>query len=140
MTADALLSRLQGVKQTGHGQWRARCPAHNSRSLSLSMRETDDSRLLLHCFVGCSADEVVSAVGLTLADLMPPQAIGHHLPRERRPFNAADVLACLETESLIVAIAASDVAKGKNLSESDSARIWLAASRISAARDVVNGR
>ena len=52
MSADALLSRLDGVKKTGHGQWIARCPAHEDRSPSLSIAEKDD-RVLVHCHAGC---------------------------------------------------------------------------------------
>ena len=68
MIADKLLSRLEGVKQTGPDRWLSRCPAHDDRSPSLAVREVDD-RLLLHCFAGCSAYEVVSSVETELSVL-----------------------------------------------------------------------
>ena len=37
-----LLSRLDGVKQTGRNKWKAKCPAHDDNSPSLHIRECDD--------------------------------------------------------------------------------------------------
>lgn len=47
MTAAVFVTRLDGVRLSGTGQWRARCPAHSDHSLSLSIRDTADY-LLLH--------------------------------------------------------------------------------------------
>lgn len=66
MSADALLSRLDKVKRTGPDKWVARCPAHDDRGPSLAVRELEDGRVLVHCFAGCGADEVVGAVGLEM--------------------------------------------------------------------------
>jgi hypothetical protein len=72
MTADMLLSKLDGVKQVGHGRWRARCPAHDAKNPTvLSIGETTDGTTLVKCFAGCNVSEVVAAVGLELADLFP---------------------------------------------------------------------
>ncbi len=64
------LGKFEGVRQTGGG-WIARCPAHGDDNPSLSIARGEDGRWLVHCHVGCSADAVVSAVGLKMADLMP---------------------------------------------------------------------
>ena len=48
-----------------------RCPAHEDRTPSLSVREGDDERVLVNCFAGCSAEQICEAVGLSLSDLMP---------------------------------------------------------------------
>ncbi|WP_216819082.1 hypothetical protein [Thiohalocapsa sp. ML1] len=45
MDAELLLGRLDGVIRTGEGRWSARCPAHEDRSPSLSVR-LDGERLL----------------------------------------------------------------------------------------------
>ena len=129
----ALLAQLEGVKRTGPGSWIANCPAHDDRSPSLSVRALDDGRTLIYCFAQCFADDVVSAVGMTLADLMPSRAIGHHVPRERRPFNAQDVLACLDTELTIATLATLDISKGKLPTEVERERLLLASRRIHAA-------
>ena len=70
MTIHNILSRLQGVKG-GHGQWTARCPAHDDRQNSLSVSEGDDGRVLLHCHTGCDVDKIVAALGIAKSDLFP---------------------------------------------------------------------
>ena len=70
MTAQDILSRLQGVKG-GHGQWTARCPAHDDRQNSLSVAEGNDGRVLLHCHAGCDVDKIATALGLNKSDLFP---------------------------------------------------------------------
>ena len=89
MSADTLLSHLDNVRQTGPDSWMACCPAHDDRSASLSIRQTDD-KTLIHCFAGCTVHEVVGAVGLDIADLFPPRQ--QHGKPERRPFPAMDAL------------------------------------------------
>src|SRR5579862_7207372 len=62
------LDRLERVRKCGGGHI-ARCPAHDDKTASLSVTAGDDGRVLLHCFAGCSAIEIVAAVRLTVADL-----------------------------------------------------------------------
>ena len=40
------------------------CPAHEDRTPSLSISEGEDRKILLHCFAGCSFEEIISAAGL----------------------------------------------------------------------------
>ena len=68
MTATDLLAYLDGVRLRGHGKWSARCPAHEDRSPSLSMREGDRG-LLVHCFSGCTVEEICEALNLRVSDL-----------------------------------------------------------------------
>lgn len=65
-----LLDRLEGVRTSGRG-WDARCPGHEDRHASLSIAAGDDGRALLTCHAGCSAEAVVEALGLGMADLYP---------------------------------------------------------------------
>ena len=136
MSADTLLSRLEGVKHTGNGRWIARCPAHDDKRPSLAIRELDDSRVLAHCFAQCSIEQILAAVGLDYDALFPERVLDHRVRRERRSFNAHDVLECLSTEALIVALAASDIVNGKPISDADKDRVMLAASRLSAAAEM----
>lgn len=137
MSAENLLSRLERVKSTGAGRWQARCPAHDDKGPSLSIRELDDGRTLVHCFAGCSVHEVVGAVGLDLADLFPPpkQDLIHAVKPERRPYPATDILRAIAFEALIVAIVGTDILAGKVLTVSERDRLHLAVSRIQAALD-----
>jgi hypothetical protein len=70
MTLEEFVSRLAGVKRTTNG-YVARCPAHEDTEQSLSVAAGDDDRVLLKCFAGCAATEIVTALGLTMADLFP---------------------------------------------------------------------
>jgi putative DNA primase/helicase len=57
--AHALVERLGGT-WTAHGAM-CRCPAHDDRSPSLSVR-AGRTRLLLHCFAGCKASDILRAL------------------------------------------------------------------------------
>lgn len=139
MSADALLSRLDGVRETGRGRWSAKCPSHADSSPSLSVREMDDGRVLLHCFAGCGAADVLDALGLTWADVMP-ERLGDHLPRVRRPYDPLDVLRCCASEALIAAIGARLVADGVVLDDAERLRLFVAAGRLDRAREIADGR
>jgi len=72
LTTQDILSHLQGVKG-GHGQWTARCPAHDDQQSSLSVGEGDDGRVLLRCHAGCDVDRITAALGLNKSDLFPDE-------------------------------------------------------------------
>lgn len=63
-----ILNRLDNVQRGGRG-YTARCPAHTDRRNSLSIGLGEDNRILVNCFAGCSAKEIVEALGLVLRDL-----------------------------------------------------------------------
>jgi hypothetical protein len=86
---ELLLSRLGSVKQTRQGRYIARCPAHDDRTPSLSIREMDDGTILLHCFAGCDVAAVVGSLGIDLSDLFPTSSEKSNKPF-RRPFAASD--------------------------------------------------
>ncbi len=128
--AETLLPRLSGVKETGPGRYIARCPAHDDKRPSLSIRELPDGRVLIHDFGGCAAADVVAAVGLNLGDLFekPLETLTPLRPRER--WIPGDVWQCVAHEAGIAAIAAADAAAGRTVSAEDSERVGLAADRL----------
>ena len=128
MPIENVLSRLEKVKRTGQGRWMACCPSHADKNASLSLRELDDGRILLHCFAQCNAGEVLAAVGLTTNDLFP-ERLPDGRP-ERRPFPASDVLKALAIEVQLVAMVASDICRGVVLDDRTKDRVFLAAQRI----------
>lgn len=135
--AHKLLDRLDGVKHTGEGRWLACCPGHGDRTPSLSIRETGDGTLLVHCFAGCRAADVVAAIGLSLSDLFPER------PEDRAPLRRGerwmprDVLACVAREALIVEVAAQTMKRGEALNDTDIQRLGTAEQRLrAAAREV----
>ena len=133
MTAEILLSKLDKVKRTGPNRWHARCPAHDDKGPSLSIRETDSGSTLVHCFAGCSVHEIVQAAGLELSDLFPPRIAGDYARPERRPFNASDALRAIGFEALVVCAAAAALATGEPLSAVDRERLLQAGERIPSA-------
>ncbi len=140
MTADRILRRLDSVRSSGQGRWLARCSGHEDKRPSLSIRELDDGRILLHCFAGCSVEEVVAGVGLELQDLFPNRPQSQDYVRgKRRPFPAADVLRALADESMIVVVAAANIGHGEALTDDDRARLLVAAERIQTARSLALG-
>jgi len=82
------LSLLDGVRKAGSG-WVARCPCRNDDSNpSLSVGQGADGRVLVTCHRGmsCNVEEICSAVGLGVSDLMPPKdEFGNFNKLESRP-------------------------------------------------------
>ena len=129
MTAlNTLLSRLERVQPIGNNRYKALCPSHEDRSPSLAIKD-DSDRLLLHCFSGCETSDVLGAIGLTFADIMPDKAMGN-FKKVKKPFYAMDVLGIIKFEATLVYIYATDMAKGLKLTSTDNERLLLAASRI----------
>ena len=130
MIADALLDRLKRVKKTGHNRWVAECPAHKSKSgSSLAITVSDSDKLLLHDFGGCTAAEIVEAVGLTLTDLFPPQSPGIHSAHPRVSA-LTPLIKHFESDLLIVHILLADISKNKPIIEADRVTAKAAAARI----------
>ncbi|MDD2768711.1 MAG: DNA primase [Methylococcus sp.] len=120
-----LLSRLNGVRKTGPGRWVACCPAHEDRTPSLSIRQVDDGRILIHDFGGCGVEDVLAAVGLEVKDLFPPRdpPPGGFRPRQGIPeTRARELIALAAREATICAIVAGDVLEGRGTSVADCQR------------------
>ena len=135
MSLERLLNSLSKVKGR-KGSWTAACPAHDDKSPSLAVRQVEDGRILLHCFGGCSVHDVLGAVGLDMADLFPDN--GENKKGVKPAFYATDLLRVIAFESLVVSIGASDMSKGKQLSETDLQRMQKAAHRIQEAARYAN--
>ena len=140
MRADNLIGKLERVRLTGSGRWSAKCPAHEDSSPSLSIRETDDQRVLFHCFAGCSVEEVLGAVGLTFDDLFPPRpprAEGYR--SERKPWLPSDVFEVTRFEVAVASLIACDLHKGRTVSDLDYGRLRTAWSRLEHIAEVAYG-
>ena len=131
---NTVLSRLEKVQRIGNDRYKAICPAHDDRSPSLAIKD-DEGRLLLHCFGGCETLDVLGAIGLDFADIMPDKVAGN-FKKDKKPFYAMDILGIIKFEATLAYIYASDMAKGLALSSADKERLLLAASRINHAYEV----
>lgn len=58
-----------GCKRHGRDAWQ--CPAHDDGRASLSVKEGDDGRVLVHCHAGCTPESIVKTVGMRMGDLFP---------------------------------------------------------------------
>ncbi len=101
MTVQVLLSRLDKVHSRGQNKWQARCPSHPDKNPSLSIMETSDGRVLIHCHAGCGAADVLESVGLSFSDVQP--RIGEELKsweqmKKKKNLQAETVLAMAETD------------------------------------------
>ena len=143
--AALLLPRLEGVIKTGRG-WRARCPAHGGKSASLSIAEGENQTLLLHCFAGCSAHDILAAVGLQVGDLFVRKDLRSMTPAERSLLRQAALLPrwraaidALAHEASVVLIAACHLGDGEPLDDADLTRVRVACLRIFDAKEVLHG-
>jgi putative DNA primase/helicase len=67
MKLTELVDLLQDARECGDG-YLARCPAHDDRRASLSVKE-DGDRLLVNCHAGCATPAILRALGITFSDL-----------------------------------------------------------------------
>ena len=116
MSAQTLLERLDRVKQLGAGRWLARCPAHADGRPSLTIRDVDGERTLVHCFAGCTADEVLKAAGLEWSALFadrPSDWPEKPFRNMRSPGYEREALESLRQELVVALIIMGDVAEGR---------------------------
>jgi hypothetical protein len=109
-----LISRLDAVRRITDSRYMAKCPAHSDGDPSLSIKQLPDSRILIKCFAGCGALEVLEAVGLDWGALMPDdglyEPVADRREREARHDMMVDYLLTVQRE-------------GGRLSEEDKALI-----------------
>jgi hypothetical protein len=55
------IARALGGRRIG-GSWTARCPAHDDRTPSLSIRDADGGKVLVRCHAGCDQKRVIAAL------------------------------------------------------------------------------
>lgn len=134
--ADTLLARLDRVKPTGPDAWIASCPAHEDRRPSLSIKNVDD-KVLVHCWAGCGAGDVVAAIGLELRDLFERRHTDTYVAPRRPPLpSARELIALLEYDLAVIDIAAGTLERGEALTADDSATLLNAIADVRRILDV----
>ena len=108
-----LIQKIPDIRKMREGQWMARCPAHDDKDHSLSVR-AGDTAWMLHCFAGCELRSVVDALGLGMKDLFYHQDSGKI--SDGRKFHTQKEISYHKT---IVDIAEHDMASGAKLSNHD---------------------
>jgi len=140
MVVEELLARLTKVKAAGPGKWIACCPAHEDRSPSLAIKESDGT-ILMHCFASCGIEAICDAIGIEMTELFPPRR-DEWQPGTEKPlkfgavrFTALDALRCLAGEGAMLLQYACDQAEGRVLSPTDIDRVATAVGRLNASLD-----
>jgi putative DNA primase/helicase len=77
----AVIGRALGGRMAGD-EWIARCPSHQDRKPSLSIRDAGNDKILVRCHAGCSQERVVGALrslGLWMGN--GPRLVSRPAPR-----------------------------------------------------------
>lgn len=70
-----LIARKTGYPPRLYGKgYKMRCPAHEDKSPSLGVSEGSDGRVLMHCYCGCTIEQICDALGIVVKDLYPPSS------------------------------------------------------------------
>lgn len=67
-TIHEFLARFDHVEKRSNGEFLVSCSGHHDPKPSLSVRATEN-RILLHCFAGCSPQQILEPLQLTTKDL-----------------------------------------------------------------------
>jgi hypothetical protein len=139
MSLEIMLSRLNKVRKSSNNSWMACCPAHDDNTPSLSVKDNGDGKLLLNCLAGCANEDILGALGMDWADIMPPKQPKEHFvkPTKQRVY-ATDALRAIRFEAQIVCLAAYELCKGIKPNEADMKRLELAMERINTATEVAD--
>lgn len=134
---DKVLTQLDKVKpkqstKDGLNQWQALCPSHGDKSPSLTITECADSTVLLKCWTGCTASEIVRAIGLELKDLFKYEPIHKqsNSKNSNQPVKKLPSKRAIAYEQLIIQIAEAQINKGLTLSTVDKQRYQQALNRL----------
>ena len=127
-----ILDRLDLVKESNNGRWRAKCPSHSSdtsRKRTLSVGAADSGAVLLNCFAGCRAEQIGSAVGVELKDLFPrDDFIQNHNHRPRKDLRA--IMNNAQHAATFVEVGARALLRGEEMAPEDKKMLAEAANHL----------
>jgi len=132
-----ILSHFDKVRSTSKSNsYNCLCPAHDDRNASLSIKIAEDGRVLIHCFAGCDIQNILSAVGLTLDDIIPERI--DMLKPTGKAFNPYAILKSIKDDALFVYMCASHIEKGEQLEETDKEKLLQTVQKLREAYDYAN--
>ena len=115
-----LLGKLERVKQVSPNRWVASSPTRVDKTPSLSIRLTEDQRILLHDFGGSNVHEILDAVGMEVSDLFPQRDIRVNAAKPTKERIAAiDLIKHLRADLRLVLVAARMCVNGETIAERD---------------------
>ena len=117
-----LLSRLDKCREVPTSKhdrtWSACCPAHDDKNPSFGVALCHDGKILMHCYAGCSIDEICFSLGVQPQDLFPEESNW-----KKQKYDTS-------TDELVVQLGDRDMAKGNALSAADKKRYREAVQRL----------
>lgn len=125
------------AREISQGQWMARCPAHEDKSPSLSIKGLSDGTILIHCFAGCCPSDVLAEIGLELKDLFPKN--GEYHRKSKKPiYNPRDLLELVRHELTVLLVWLAKIDHSKPLSNDDQETVERAKSSLVRALEIIN--
>ena len=123
MSLETILAKLSKVRKTQRG-YMACCPVHNDKNPSMTITETDDGKVLAHCFsCGARGSDVVEALGLPQGELFFGEFTS--------TYDAKLKLRKTELEdNIVITLYEQEKREGKYLTHSDYKRYRLAKARV----------
>ena len=118
MTAEET-ARHFNARRSGHGKWRAKCPVHQSKGLTLAIY-SGDVRAMFTCFAGCAEDDILKAAGLAKKDIFYQQRIQTPATRRR-----STLLKRLETWERMLGLADLLRASAAKIEQAENEIIWM---------------
>lgn len=102
MSIERLLGNLHKVKSTSRGRWMCQCPAHDDRSPSMHIKLEDDGKILINCKAGCGVEDILGAIGMEFADIMPAKTTHHRQQPRKQILYATEALELIRFEAQII--------------------------------------
>ena len=133
---DDFVSRLDKVKRTGPNRYIARCPAHDDKSPSLTISVGNNGSVLVNCFGGCGAIDVINAMGLDWSDLLPDNQ--DEVKPKKNVIYATEGLLLIQNEMRMSMLVMSKILSRKELIAEDYMTIRNALTRINTVMELCN--
>lgn len=129
---DTLLSYFDKPRKMSKGEWMCKCPSHKDKTASLAIKEKPDGTVLINCFAGCGALEVLNALGLDWDALYPNDGIERKATKQRMSIRAATEI--LEKEAWIIFQYGNAYSIGEN---PDKTRLVLATWNVNRVKELM---
>lgn len=123
MSLETILAKLSKVRKSNRG-YMACCPVHDDKNPSMTITETDDGKVLCHCFsCGARGSDVVEALGLPPGELFSGEFTGTYDPKYKLKKTELE-------DDLVIMMYEQGKQRGDYLTHSDYKRYKLAKARI----------
>ena len=123
MSLETILAKMSKVRKSNRG-YMACCPVHDDKNPSMTITETDDGKVLCHCFsCGARGSDVVEALGLTPGELFSGAFTGTYDPKYKLKKTELE-------DDLVIMMYEQGKQRGDYLTHSDYKRYKLAKARI----------